>query len=351
MKLGVFVPNWIGDAAMCTPALRALRTHFGPTAHITGIMRPYVADVLAGTPWLDDELWYHPKSTDRKQRTRTVLAEMRVRNFDIVLLLTNSLRAAALAWASGAKTRVGYVRYGRGPLLTHKLYPPRQGRHWLPIPAIDTYLQLVQALGCETDSTRLELATLPVDEAAADAVWHKFKLPSGQHVVVLNSGGAYGAAKLWPAAYFAELAQRIAVRHNLAVLVNCGPAEREVAREIVARAGHARVVSLADESASLGLSKACIRRSRLLVTTDSGPRFIGVAFGLPVVTLFGPTNPAWTRSHWPAEVCLSHAVPCGPCGRRVCPLEHHDCMRLLDVDTVYRAVCAQLEIHRSARAA
>ena len=351
MKIGIFIPNWIGDAAMCTPTLRALRRHYGTDAQLVGIMRPYVADVLAGTPWLDEQIFYHPKSPNPAERTWSVLAQMRKGPLDTIVLLTNSLRSGALAWASGARQRVGYVRYGRGPLLTHKLVHPRLHRKWLPTPAIDAYLQLAYALGCELESPRLELATLEADEAAADAVWKKWHLPPGDQVVVLNSGGAYGAAKLWPSEYFSELARRIATEQGLAVLVTCGPAERSVARRIVELAEHPRVVSLADEPISIGLSKACIRRSRLLVSTDSGPRFFAVAFGVPVVSLFGPTHVAWSRTHYEREICLHHDVPCGPCGRRACPLGHHDCMRLLRVDRVLAAVVEQLDFPRNLQAA
>ncbi|MBI3839822.1 MAG: lipopolysaccharide heptosyltransferase II [Planctomycetia bacterium] len=343
MKIGIFIPNWIGDVAMATPTLRALRRHYGAQAELVGILRPYVADVLAGTPWLDEQIFYHPKSKNQAERTWSVLSKLRRRRLDTIILLTNSLRAGALAWACGARERVGYVRYGRGPLLTHKLYYPRQGRKYLPTPAIDAYLQLAYAVGCERESPQLELATLPADEAAAEGVWGKWGLPLSNQVVVLNSGGAYGAAKLWPSESFAQLARRIATEQGLSVLVLCGPAERSVARQIVQLADHPRVVSLADELISIGLSKACIRRSRLLVTTDSGPRFFAVAFGVPVVSLFGPTHMQWTRTHYSLETCLQHTVPCGPCSRRTCPLGHHDCMRLLGVEQVYAAVLEQLD--------
>jgi heptosyltransferase-2 len=351
LKIGVFVPNWIGDVAMATPTLRALRRHYGAQAEIVGILRPYVADVLAGTRWLDRQILFHPKSDKPAEMTWGVLDQLRRERCDTFLLLTNSLRSAALAWAAGGDERVGYVRNARGPLLTHRLYHPRKGRAWLPTPAIDVYLQLAYAVGCELEAPRLELATLPADEAAADRVWNQHHLPHGERVVVLNSGGAYGAAKLWPTEYFAELARRIASEHDLAVLVNCGPAERAVAEQIVAAARHPRVVSLADQPPSIGLSKACIRRSRLLVTTDSGPRFFGIAFGVPVVSLFGPTDPAWTRTHEPSEMCLQHAVPCGPCAKRTCPLGHHECMRLLTVERVHATVAAQLAKGRIGQAA
>ena len=153
-----------------------------------------------------------------------------------------------------------------------------------------------QAAGCEPEPPRLELATTADDERAADAVWQRLGLPPGDRVVILNSGGAYGAAKQWPAEYFAELARRIVSGEKYSVLVNCGPAEREIARDIAATANDPRVVTLADfEQLPVGLTKACIRRSRLLVTTDSGPRYFGVAFraaGRHAVRADGPVTHA-----------------------------------------------------------
>jgi heptosyltransferase-2 len=350
MNLGIFLPSWIGDVVMATPTLRALRNQF-PQAHIVGVMKPYLADVLAGTAWLDEQLFHKSGLRDPQFGEWSLVKRLRERKLDAFVLLPNSARTALLAWASGAKERIGYARYGRGPLLTTKLYHPRRGRQWLPTPGIDAYLQLAYAMGCEWESPQLELATLEKDEAAADAVWRKFNLPSDNRVVVLNSGGAFGAAKLWPTEYFAELARRVAVTREMAVLVNCGPAERKIAAEIVERANHPRVVSLAAEEVPIGLTKACIRRSRLLVTTDSGPRFFGVAFGIPTVSLFGPTHIAWSRTHAAHEICLAEDVPCGPCMEHVCPLGHHRCMRDLSVDRVLAAVDRQLGLSPAVAAA
>jgi heptosyltransferase-2 len=80
----------------------------------------------------------------------------------------------------------------------------------------------------------------------------------------------------------------------------------------------------------------------MLVTTDSGPRFFGIAFGKPVVTLFGPTNPAATPTYYEHETSLSLSLDCQPCMERVCPLGHHRCMKELTVDRVYAAVIQQL---------
>ncbi|HWC89447.1 MAG TPA: glycosyltransferase family 9 protein, partial [Pirellulales bacterium] len=209
-KIGIFLPNWIGDTVMATPALRALRGHFGAEARLVGVLRPYLADVLAGTSWLDEQIFYNPRSGNATERSWAIASRLRRERLDALVLLTNSLRTGLVGCASGARQRVGYVRYGRGFTLTTRLYAPRAAGKWIPTPAIDSYLRLAYALGCPTESPRLELATLPADERAADAVWRKLGLPGGDNVVVLNSGGAFGAAKHWPAEYFGALARRIA---------------------------------------------------------------------------------------------------------------------------------------------
>src|SRR5262249_6149364 len=159
----------------------------------------------------------------------------------------------------------------------------------LPVPAVGSYLALVRRLGCRAGSLRLELATTADDEAAADRVWSGLGLsPSDDRpVVCLNTGGAYGPAKSWPGASFAGVARRLASEAGVRVLVVCGPSEREAARAIAARAAHPGVVSLADQELGIGLTKACVRRSALMITTDSGPRHFAAAFGVPVITLFG----------------------------------------------------------------
>jgi heptosyltransferase-2 len=319
--------------------LRALRKYVGPEGRIVGVMRPYVAEVLAGNAWIDQSLCYQKGPAGS---TANAVRQLRAARLDAVVLLTNSLRTAWMAWRSGTPRRIGYARDGRGWLLTTKLYEPRERGRWSPLPQIDSYLNLAYALGCEWEPPRLELATTAADEALADDVWRQLGL-TGQQVAMLNTGGAFGAAKDWPAEHFSSLAQRIVQTLGMHVLVNCGPNERDTAREIARQAGDPRVVSLADQpQLPIGLTKACIRRAQLLVTTDSGPRFFGVAFGVPTVTLFGPTSTRWTRTHSALETSVSLGLQCQPCMARTCPLGHHRCMRDLSVEMVLARVGEQL---------
>ena len=172
MRIGLFLPNWLGDLVMATPALRALRRHFGSDAEVVGIMRPYLRPVLEGTGWLDSVWDFDPKG-DRCEGRLQLVRRMRQTKFDLVVLMTNSLHTGLLAWAGGAKERVGYVRDCRGLLLTRGLRPPRKGRKVAPMPVVDYYLKLAGEIGCGPETPRLEIPFSSEDEAAGERLWKR----------------------------------------------------------------------------------------------------------------------------------------------------------------------------------
>ncbi len=337
MNIAVVLPGWIGDAVMATPALRALRSHF-VDARITAVAKPYVAGVLAGGNWFDELI--------HMQGVWATASELRRRRIDLAVLFPNSFRSALTVWLGSCKRRVGYGRYWRSPLLTDTLETVRgsNGRP-LPSPILDAYNKLVEHVGCPSPGWRMNLGTTPLDEAAASHIWHAAGFAADSEIICLNPGAAFGAAKHWPSAYFADVARNLAEQRGAGVLVLCGPAERELAREIVTIACHPHVRALSDltqpaadgPSISLGLTKALIRRCDLLVTTDSGPRHFAAAFDRPVVTLFGPTHIAWTETYHPRAIHLQKRLDCGPCQQRVCPLKHHRCMKELPPAEVFEA--------------
>ena len=348
MKIGLFLPNWIGDAVMATPAMRAIRSHFSHS-EIVAVLRPYVADVIAGLDLADRVLAFDPRGSDRAMRGRQILQTLRRERLDLAVLFPNSLRTAGMVWLAGAKRRVGIARDGRSLLLTDAIPPKSRKR---PHPVIDEYLRIAAHLGCTGLTRNMELAVLPQDEAQLHAFWkrHERSLP-GRGVVCLNPGGAFGSSKHWPNEHFALLARRIAREKNKTVLVLCGPAERIEARAIVKMAADPHVVTAADGPLSLGFTKAAVRSAELLVTTDSGPRHFAPPFGVRVVTLFGPTHIAWSETFYVRAAHVQLKVDCGPCQERECPLVHHRCMRDLSVERVFSAACDALEGANERRAA
>lgn len=323
--IALFLPNWIGDVVMATPAIRAVRERF-PDRRLLGVCKPYVADTIAGSPWFDGLVLFD-KRGPKSQRFLAVAAELRRQRVGTAVLFPNSFRTALLVTLAGCQEIVGYARYGRDMLLSHRLYPQR-GRYGRPkpTPVIDDYNRLVEAIGVTDPGHKMELHTTVADELQANKVCERLGLTAYPHWIGINPGGAFGAAKHWPSTYFAEVARELVGKPGHAVVVLCGPAERETARQIVNEAAHPAVFSLADVPVSLGLTKAVVRRLRLLISTDSGPRHFAPAFNVPVVSLFGPTHIEWTITYFPDETHLQKRLPCGPCQQRVCPLQHHRCM-------------------------
>jgi heptosyltransferase-2 len=349
MHIVVILPRWVGDLVMSTPMLRAVRDHFGASARITGVAKPMFAELLEGTPWLDRMVFYDRHSRDPARQFRAVARQLRGDRADIALIVPNSLSSAALAWGGGARRRVGFARHGRRWLLTDPLAAPRAASKkgglasWFrvePSSPASHGMDLAARIGVPRQPLRLELATTPADEALADDVLSRLfsAASSGADgpLIVFNDNGAYGPSKAWGEDRFASLA-RLAIERlpGARVLVHCGPGDREEARSLVRAAGHPAVQSLADEpKLPFGISKAVLRRAAVLVTTDSGPRHIAAAFGTPTVVLLGPMDPRLSRSDQRHLAEMRLDLPCSPCGRRVCPLQHHDCMRLLTADDV-----------------
>lgn len=329
--VAMFLPGWVGDAVMATPAVRAIRRHFND-ARVIGVMKPYVSDVVAGSPWFDDVV-------PMTGAFPTGLA-LRKHRPDLAVLFPNSFRSALAAWVGGCSRRVGYRRHGRGLLLTDALEPDRHDDGALKVsPVIDAYNRLAEYVGCAPPGHDMELFTLPDDEGAAEAVWDAGGLRRYPEVVCLNPGAAFGASKYWPAEYFAEVARDLVRRRRCGVLVLCGPAEREMAKTIADEAADPAVVALSALSVppSLGLTKALVRRCDLLVTTDSGPRHFAAAFDRPVVTLFGPTHIAWTETYHHRAIHLQKEVECGPCQKRRCVTDHRCMTGLLPAEVLIAA--------------
>ena len=342
--IALFLPNWIGDVVMATPAIRAVRARY-PNAKLLAVCKPYVADTLGGSPRFDDVVPFDKRGPNAA-RFWSVVSRLRREATDAAILFPNSFRPALAAKFAGCTRIVGFARYGRDVLLTDRLYAKRNpdGRP-KPMPIVDDYNRLAEMLGADAPGHNLELFATPEDERRADAFLHESGLLQFDEIIGLNPGGAFGASKHWPTESFAKVARDFAKDRSRGVVVLCGPSEREEARTIAALAGLPNVVPMSDTALSIGLTKAIVRRLRLLIATDSGPRHFAAAFGVPVVTLFGPTHIGWTETYYAKAVHLQEAVPCGPCQQRVCPLGHHRCMTELSPDKVVRTAQALLAHH------
>ncbi|MCE9629202.1 MAG: glycosyltransferase family 9 protein [Planctomycetia bacterium] len=349
MHIAVILPRWVGDAVMATPLLRTLKSHFGTSARITGVMRPIVADLLDGTDWIDDHVFYDRHGKNPAHGFRAAARGLRRDRPDIALVLPNSLSSAALAFAGGGRRRVGNVGRSRRWLLTDAI-PPRREEPIVPPPV--SFMRLAEAIGVTPGSLDVELASGDTDRAAADALLAALFPGRSGPLVVLNDNSSNGTSRAWGVDNHAALGRWIADRvPGVRILVHCGPADRKEARGVVHRAGIPAVRGLGDvDDLPLSLSKAVYSRAAVAVSSDSGPRHIAAGFRVPTVALLGPTDPRVGRSDAARCVEIRRDLPCSPCDRGACPLVHHDCMRLITVEEVGRATLGLLGDHAPASA-
>lgn len=350
MHIVVIMPRWVGDIVMATPMLRGLRRHFADRARITGVLRPLAVELLAGSGWFDDTVLYDRHSRDTSQHVRSVSRRLRADRADVAIIVPNSLSSACLAYAGGARRRIGMAMHWRRALLTDAVPPPRKGWRIEPFSSAAYPVWLAERIGVPPEPLRLELTTTAADEALADRVLERLfpaADPRGP-LVVLNDGAAFGPSKQWGHEKVAGLA-RFIVEHagRARVLVHCGPGDRDEARAVTSRVALPAVQSLAEEpDLPFGLSKAIIRRADAVVSTDSGPRHIAAAFQRPTIAVIGSMDARLSRSEHDRFVEMRLDLPCSPCGEPICPLKHHDCMRLLSVEDVGNKVLELLESTR-----
>lgn len=336
-SLAVLLPNWVGDAVMATPTLRSLRRAL-PDTRILFAGRSAPLAVLAGSDWAD-------QAVTLGQGFFADRAALRKAKPELAVLMPNSFRSAVLAWAGGAKRRVGYTRDGRSLLLTDRLKPPRDANgHYMPTPMIEYYAQLLAPLDIPLDSPQMQLPVSDADRSAAEALLADSRATDAPLRVLFNPSAAFGTSKNWPADRYATLGDRLIEQYQAAVIINAAPndTEQAIAREVARRMSHPPVVNLADRDNSLGLLKGLASRCELVVTNDTGARHIAAACGAGVVTIFGSTDPSWTTLNYPRERIVRTEVACAPCQEKFCPHptgpEHHVCMTSIPVDAVWAAV-------------
>jgi heptosyltransferase-2 len=350
-RLLVVMPTWLGDAVMATPTLRSLRRLY-PSAQITVLVRGTIRAAIDPCPWVDRFITIRPRRKGKPDLRRVGMFNLARRlaagKFDTAVLLPNSFKTALLTRMAGIPRRVGYDRDGRGFLLTDRLLPRRDMGRFVPVPTRDYYLGLTRYLGAGEPDTTMQLFTRPGDDAAAEELLRSAGYdPHRGRLVLVNPGATYGDAKMWEPERFAAVADRCRREAGVTVALTGAPRERPILDRVVA-AAREPLLDLPRMGVRLGVLKSIIRRASLMITNDTGARHLAAALGVPVVTIFGPTDPAWTRIGFDHERQVMVKVFCGPCQKKICPLrgtaDELACMRQITPDMVFEQAAALLRL-------
>jgi len=342
-RLVVRAPNWIGDAVMCEPAIRGLRSLF-PRAEVTVLAKAAVADVFIGYLGVDHILLYEDKGVHAGLAGKWTLAgTLRRQRFDLAVLFQNAFEAAFLTWLADIPRRYGYATDGRALFLTDPVAVPDPG---LMTHQVGYYWNMLKLLGLSGEAPSPALALLPEEERAMDERLATAGIGSEDILIGINPGSTYGSAKRWLPERFAETARRVARqldRHagtRVAVVILGAKGEEPLGRDIAARV-ETRSVVLSGTTTIRELM-AVTKRCQVLLTNDTGPMHIAAAYGVPIVGVFGPTDWRTTSPYGQSDAIVREPVDCAPCLLRECPIDHR-CMTGVSVERVYETAMKQLE--------
>lgn len=319
-NLLVRATNWVGDAVMAIPALRALREAH-PEARITILGRSWVADLYRPEPFCDEAITWSGYSLE-------TLRPLRIQKFDAALLLQNAFGAAAIAKLTGIPRRIGYNRDARGWLLTDAIPVPRPGE--IPPHESYYYLELLRRAG-------LIDAPLPAEPLIRLTGWPWRPEP----VIGVSPGAAYGGAKRWLPERFAAAAVQVARATNSSVIVFGTPQERAICAR-VAEGISSEGVAVSNKAGETSMAQFLdlVSRCRAMLTNDSGSMHIASALGVPTVVVFGATNHITTGPTGPLARVVREPVECSPCLKRECPIDH----RCMTGVTAERVAAAALDL-------
>ena len=323
--------NWIGDVVLSTPALRALHVAF-PGAELSVLVKPWVIPVLKCNPDIHRILIYDARGRHMGIRGVNRLAmDLKRERFDCAVLLQRAFEAAWISFLARIPVRIGYRTDGRGLLLTHSI---RASRERLLIPRVEHNLLLLEAFGVPPADREVVLRVGQADLAAAREKLAAFGIGREDVLYGLSPGATFGSAKRWLPERFAALADRVTGARGAKGLIFGGPAERELGEEIARTASGSGLLNLAGLT-QLEEAIALIGLCGLFITNDSGLMHIAAALDVPLVAIFGPTDPRTTAPWCRRRVIVrKEGICCSPCLKRECD-EDHRCMRSIEVHEVF----------------
>jgi len=303
MKILIELPTWLGDCVMATPAIENI-VNFHNDVEITFI----------GSFVSIEALKSHTKAVKTivldKKYTYLYKISRDLGNFDAFFSFRSSIRSKFLIFLISAKKKYQFDKN------------KYQNRH-----QVEKYNDFVNdSLNTNFPAGKLSLSTIN----------HQ---PSTNKTVGLNPGASYGSAKRWYPQEFAKVAKELSSKYD--IIIFGGPSETDIAGDIEQALINSSVTNYKNLAGNTTITELINKISSLdlFITGDSGPMHIAAAFQIPTVAIFGPTKDKET-SQWmnKKSIIVKKNLDCQPCMKRICPLQHHNCMNLIKAIDVLKAV-------------
>ncbi len=330
-KILIRAVNWIGDAVMSIPAIKAIRLLY-PESHITVLGKPSVLDVLSLIEDIDDFIRYEIRSEDWGLVKRVCLGKLiKEKGFDKCFIFPNSFDSAIVPFIAGIPEKIGFRGCFRTSLLTLKVKKPLPETH-----QAEKYFELVKADGFSGNIPEFNLRP-GLDSLKWSDDFMKFHIRSREKIVVgVSPGAEYGPAKRWFPDRFAGLINRVKNVYDAEIVLVgsendrdvCGSVNRQVSGNIIDMSGKTTIKQLI----------ALLKKMNLLITNDTGTMHLASAVGIPVIAVFGSTDNRATSPVDGKVKIVKSDISCSPCLKRMCVKNTYECFSKISVKEVFNEV-------------
>jgi heptosyltransferase-2 len=299
----------VGDAVMSLPAITSTRLSF-PQADIAILTKPWVAEIFHNSPMVDRVILYQSPGIHQGIQGKWRLAQkLKEEGFELALLLQNAFEAALISCLARIPRRAGYNTDGRSLLLTHPVacnQKIKKGHQ------VDYYLEMVESLGFLSVRRTPYLEVSQEQQEEALRMLKSLGVRETEEIVGISPGATYGSAKQWFPERYGKLVEQIGKDLGARILIFGSHGDKKVALQVR-------------------------QNARIPLMDLTGIMHVAAALGVPLIALFGSTDPQRTGPR--GELCrvIGKPIPCAPCMKTEC-LEDRQCMGLISVDEVYEEV-------------
>ena len=340
-KIIIRMPNWLGDFVMATPLIKQIKNKW-PKSHLTLMCQGSIGSLVQGNPWHDQCFSFDkPKGCWLWSRKKDIIEHLRSQQYDLSILTTLSWSSAWYFWKSGIKNRLGYANYPRSLLINQGVKLPKdiESRH---------LVEVFQKLIGLNSFIAPKLYVTEQEKQWSLKFLESLNLDVSKHCIIgIHPCAAYGPAKQWPTDYFIRLSQMILTQIPQARLLFLGDKKGQKLIQSITQILPQELCFDLSAQTNLRQLMSILCRLQAFVTNDSGPMHLADALSIPLVALFGSTNPIKTGPYRMGGV-LYKRVSCSPCYKRECPIDFK-CMYQISPAEVYQNLCDLLKSCRQSK--
>jgi len=278
----------IGDVLMSTPLVKSVRQKY-PRAKITYLVGEYSADAIKSNPNIDRVMTYKDEIIFRQNKSEVnkLIQRIKKEKFDLTFVLDKAWQWNLLAYFAKIPFRIGFDRKGEG--FANNISIPFDGTKY----ELEYYRELAKAAEIEDIPREMQFYVNSADRRKADEVWKNNKLSKNKTIVLIPGGaknpGQELPQKRWPPHHYGRLADELIARKYQVAILGAKD-DQEICKAAIRNMKRKTTVNLCGKL-NLAQSAAFMQDARLVITHDSGPMHLAAAMRVPLVAIFGPTDP------------------------------------------------------------